>query len=120
MSSVRSRVRARHPERFKGYQWSSLEVRKTHQYRDGWAYLDQWQDVCPVKLYRVEEDVIRLRLPWKLPRVLLVEAIRDSFSGSSCRHEQDCCGCRLTSVDEVYVGRKGRTATVLLRHSYYL
>lgn len=90
----------------------SLQLRETHRYNDGWAYLDQhkylgecraiaatkecgndeyWSNTVAVAVFQ-EHDATREEIE---------EAIIDTLSGSRCRHEHDCCGCVSRSASKV-------------------
>lgn len=105
-----------------------LYERLTHQYRDGWRYLDDERYLGTAKLlaYRLTRDegsdgnthVTRVIAPTSLRAVDLTRAIEDSLSGSYCRHEHDCCGCPSTYA---YARRvSAREYTVQVNTSYNL
>jgi phosphatidate phosphatase APP1 len=100
------------------YNYVDIEHRVTRKYRDGWSYLDRqeyigkaivldqsrwttWDDsgtiihtVNTIMLVTNEEQV---------PPKYICEAIRDTFGGSSCQHDYDCCGCFSTHVSGIEV-----------------
>lgn len=92
-----------------------LQERVTHRYRDGWAHEDQWRRLGDVKVLParcVEEPrdyddggvyLARAIIPRGMDPHAAKRALADTFSGSSCQHEWDCCGCesRYTSVKRV-------------------
>lgn len=77
----------------------------TSKWAPGWKQLEDSQFVAqvkltPAKMVREGNDyddggtyVQYLRVPAHLPAWVLKEALRDTLSGSNCRHEYDCCGC---------------------------
>jgi hypothetical protein len=102
--------------------------RLTFGYRDGWSHLDSWGDSMKFKvlggriieagnsydeggrvLYHVVGDK-------RADQATQLDALRSYFSGSSCRHEHDCCGCASTSASIKPI-RPG-LFTVLVRTSY--
>lgn len=88
----------------------TLYNRVTDRYRDGWYHLDDWEPVAQVKmtaprLVREGNDyddggtyVRYFRRPAGIDQRKIYAAVRDTLSGSHCRHEYDCCGCVFTSV----------------------
>jgi len=107
--------------------WTTLEKRISHKYRDGWAHLDeyeaiaQWtyrrgavvmdeQEEYSPENYRTEVVFATVK-PLKEQRASyrlnpdqmrdVTQAIRDELSGSACTCEHDCCGCRSYSVQDV-------------------
>ena len=98
---------------------SNLAIRETTRYRAGWAYLDTWQSIGRFTVedktepdygpddYNIEEYhqrymFIRVELDQPEPFERIRNAIRDEFSGSSCQHEYDCCGCWHRSCYDVW------------------
>lgn len=79
--------------------------RLTWRYRDGWAHEDQWGNpqrfkvLAPRVTRHAEEydevDTVLYRVigDKRADQKLQAKALNDYFSGSSCRHEYDCCGC---------------------------
>lgn len=121
-----------------------LDARLTHQYVTGWAGEDQWVSLArvrstgPTLLSQDDEGSASTRVlltfapkDWEQakavyrrqntePRVHRVSLVRwlawmarDNFS-TGCRHEHDCCGCRLTSASAHYIGK--RRFSVELHH----
>lgn len=87
-----------------------LYARKTHQYRAGWAGLDNWDytttvRITPLRSARVSDDfddggtyVQYVRLPAQISRKArdrIIRSIKDTISGTSCKHQYDCCGCAI-------------------------
>lgn len=83
-----------------------LQIRKTHGYRDGWSYLDEWEDIGTYEIEaRGEKDYDPDSYEDAFSQVLMVRvesdaslddirrALQAAFSGSHCQHEYDCCGC---------------------------
>lgn len=99
-----------------------LYKRMTHQYRDGWRYLDDEQYIGTAKVlaYRLTADegsdghthVTRVIAPASLRAVDLTRAIEDTLSGGSCQHEHDCCGCANFSAYARRVSRREYAVTV--------
>jgi hypothetical protein len=103
-------------------QFARCTTRITRGYRDGWSNLDTWgQPTFKVKVlagngkrYREDRDggysyfnrVVAMNDSSelhhkdfaKLTDAEIERAIYDTISGSSCRHEHDCCGCASSSI----------------------
>jgi hypothetical protein len=87
----------------------TLERRETFKYRDGWAYEDEWQTIGHAKVVRsvkLSEDresaeeytsvlkILRVQPDRAdIPDDHIKDALRDTFGGSNCQHDYDCCGC---------------------------
>lgn len=81
----------------------ALYLRLTHKYCDGWADNDRqhfmgFVKLTPARMVRESEDMDdggtylqHCRAPAGVPD--LTQALRDTLSGSNCRHDWDCCGC---------------------------
>lgn len=90
---------------------SDLRVRKTHKFRAGWAEEDQWELVGKVTVLASQKDrededgwadTLLVRVEAKVvDHETVTTALEDTFSGSGCTHEHDCCGCVLDRVTEV-------------------
>lgn len=88
-----------------------LYKRLTYRYADAYRHLDEDKYIGDAKLLAgriVEESNDYDRGPTRVFRVVLKrgvnpvdarKAIHNSFSGSNCRHEWDCCGCPSYSAD---------------------
>lgn len=92
----------------------TLERRITHKYRDGWRSEDAWETLGTVKVVtRYEEQTEQEDYDAEPGTMLLCEvaltdpavaedevrrALQDTFSGSGCRHDWDCCGCLHTTA----------------------
>lgn len=93
-----------------------LYERLTHQYRAGWRYLDDERYIGTAKTlaHRLTRDDgidghahrTRVIAPAALRDIDLTAAIEDTMSGSSCRHEHDCCGCPSTYARARRVSRR--------------
>lgn len=85
-----------------------LERRVRRTYRDGWSYLDPHEDVGTAIIlqrsgYHVYDDdgyegahssvVLMVTSASNASPAKVKEAIQDTFGGSNCQHEYDCCGC---------------------------
>ena len=83
-----------------------LRVRKTQKYRDGWSFLDEWEDIGSYhikaespKIFDEEdhEDSFHqnlfVRVSSDASHSDIQRALEQELSGSSCQHEWDCCGC---------------------------
>ncbi len=104
-----------------------LNVRTSNTYADGWRHLDSDEYVGTVKLTPrrlvAEGDghdeggtyLQHARIPAGMPVDLFKQAVRDTLSGSNCRHEYDCCGCASYHVS---VQNRGRQAVIRTRVSY--
>lgn len=83
-------------------------ARRTHKYRDGWASLDDWSESHQFKMLGGcvvregngidDEGAILHRVIGSktVDQELQARALHDTLSGSNCRHDFDCCGCRST------------------------
>lgn len=101
------------------YKAIDLQHRLSHKFRDGWSSLDQWdEDVGTAHVlehtprtvdhYSVEGDsyahssfTVLVTSSGDRPLPDMEEVLQDSFGGSSCRHEYDCCGCWSYGVHNV-------------------
>lgn len=107
-----------------------LRKRMTHKYRDGWSGLDQWNHVGTVKelaARRLEEPRdfddggvvgITVRAPAALARTDLRDALASYYSGSSCQHEHDCCGCAFYRASVRRTGRRDYFIRVSIGYNY--
>lgn len=109
---------------------TALSLRKTFQYDGGWAYLDQTVTVgeallTPPRTTRprqygsdnwsyVQHATVRASVPEKI----VVKALVDTFSGSSCRHEHDCCGCASRSVRVKRIGKRRYLVHTSVSYNY--
>jgi|JI8StandDraft_2_1071088.scaffolds.fasta_scaffold48915_4 hypothetical protein len=88
----------------------NLRRRLTHRFNDGWRDLDTWVDLGSVRALgpRVvhpgngHDQLATTHQTFVLPKRTtgpqlrrLATALEDTLSGTSCRHEYDCCGCTL-------------------------
>lgn len=92
--------------------------RLTHGYVDGWRHLDSDEFVATIKLTPAKlviegkdhDDggvyVQYRRAPAGVSISTLKQALRDTMSGSNCRHEHDCCGCASRSVRIQHLGSR--------------
>ncbi len=87
----------------------TLERRVTHKYNSGWRNLDEWETMGTVRVRRGFAELVPDTADDMPGTVLLVEvelsgevpvdhktvecALQDTFSGSNCTHDWDCCGC---------------------------
>lgn len=102
-------------------QKDTIEKRKTFKYRDGYAYLDEYEFVGRVEIISCEMHAEyigsdEVSTSTYVMRVIVKnsdrikdfsEALYDHFSGSSCTHEHDCCGCwsyRVRKVKHIKLG----------------
>lgn len=103
----------------------------TNNYQSGWSNLEQWGDAIPVKLlkwkrcksdpndsYEGYTKKTRVIAPQGADDKLVARAISDTLSGSSCRHEHDCCGCKIYHAQVRKI--RHRTWLVKLHISYNL
>lgn len=106
-----------------------VKERITHRYVDGWAGEDEWQ-YLPGKVKFLDMRLVNegngydegpTHIMWaQLPKGAdpkrYARAISASMSGSACRHEYDCCGCRSVSSRAQPAGR--RMVRIKVRVSY--
>ena len=86
----------------------TLERRMTHKYAAGWASMDEWDVLGTAKVVtRFEEQgdkdydaepgtVLLCEVQVTDPAVadeLVQRALEDTFGGTNCTHDWDCCGC---------------------------
>lgn len=95
-----------------------LQERVSYRYRDGWAHEDEWRSlgdakVLPARCVREADDFddggTYLRhaiIPRGMDPEAAKRALADTFSGSSCQHEWDCCGCASYRSDVRRIGRR--------------
>ena len=95
---------------------TTLSLRKTRRYVAGWAHEDEWEDIGSFDIVAKSDPDVDEYDACEGTRVVLFvevdtdaspEQIRDalhaSFSGSSCRHEYDCCGCWSTFATATHI-----------------
>ena len=92
--------------------------RTSYTYADGWRHLDNDVFVGAVKMTparQTEEPkdhddggayVQYARAPSGLNLQQLMQGLRDTMSGSNCRHEHDCCGCASSHVSVSHLGSR--------------
>jgi len=84
--------------------------RLTHNFDPAWSELDDWVEIGQIRALaarvkapgngfdRLPTTVQTFVLPRRLtgrPLREMAAALEDMLSGTSCRHEYDCCGCEL-------------------------
>ena len=104
-----------------------LYQRETHQYKDSYSHLDDWQQIGTAKVlaYRLIRDegsdghthATRVIAPATLRAVDLTRAIEDTMRESNCRHEHDCCGCRSTHAHARRVSAREYTVTLFTSYN---
>ena len=113
-------------------QTITLSLRRTSRYADGYDYLDAWEDLTsarmtPVRVTRPGNGfddagvyTVEIRVPARsrLDPVDVMQAIRDTLGGTSCRHEHDCCGCVTRYAGARRVGRHRYLAHVRLSRNF--
>lgn len=117
----------------------NVSVRQSRRYGDGFSHLDMWGSdfklkALPARLVQspigLEEDTVLMQT-LIVPRSALAsagsrtarrhvmqqikQAIADTYSGSKCTHEYDCCGCVTRRAYVVHSNR--RTLSVRI-HSF--
>ena len=83
-----------------------LEIRKTHRYRDGWSYEDEWEEIGEFEVMARGEKAyddesyeeaftqnLFVHVKSEASEEDIRRALQNTLSGSSCRHDYDCCGC---------------------------
>ena len=87
---------------------SSLSIRETRHYNTGYRHLDKWLTIGTFNVLASttvddDDDLCEGRTTTMLVCVevepaydekQVERALSEEFSGSSCQHEYDCCGCR--------------------------
>lgn len=80
-------------------------ARRTYKYRDGWSHMDEWGKPLKFKILggritrlaeqydEVDTYVFRAIGDKRGDQAEQAQALRDTYSGSGCRHDYDCCGC---------------------------
>lgn len=83
----------------------------TNKFRSGWSNLEQYGDSFVVKVLKwkrvktvnndeeQEKRVTTVIAPRTVSDKEVELALYDHFSGSSCRHSHDCCGCPIVRAD---------------------
>lgn len=110
-------------------QMIEVSPRLTNDYQSGWSHLEEWGDAIRVKLlkwkpsksdpndsYEGYTKMTRAIAPQGVDDELVARALSDTLSGSSCRHEHDCCGCKLFHAQVKKI--RHRTWLVKLSISY--
>lgn len=109
---------------------TSLWLRLSHKYRDGWSGEDSHRclgemRLTPRRLVKAQQDVdggaVYVRtatLPKGLDAKTVMQALRDTLGGSSCRHEHDCCGCASTHVHARRTGRHRYSVVTTVHFNY--
>ena len=104
--------------------------RITYDYDDGWSDEDQWGDPIAFKVLagRMTEEptsyddggtyLARVVGHKRMDKDLQAHALRSHFSGSSCRHEHDCCGCPSTHASVRHVGRGEFSVRIRISYNY--
>lgn len=84
--------------------------RLSHRFEVGWSDLDDWVEIGQLRALapriksagngsdRLPTTIQTFVLPQRLtgrPLRQMATALEDMLSGTSCRHEYDCCGCEL-------------------------
>jgi len=117
----------------------TLQRRVTHKYRDGWSSMDEWDVLGTARVVRsyderlAEDDeddagtvlLVEVKLNDGDPAVANADTVRraleDTFAGSSCTHDWDCCGCvsthaRARLLDGTPAGAAGSSWLVVQTH----
>ena len=102
-----------------------LTARTTFKYVAGWSHLDEWDQIGSYTHESAKPErwddygesysqfmIVRVDAPNEIDGAIR-EALRDSMSGSRCRHEHDCCGCVSRDVSRVRKLRGGKWAVRL-------
>jgi hypothetical protein len=96
-----------------------LYRRLSRKYRDGWSYLDgeefvgtattldQHSETVWDEGYESFKGSYTVIVSGDAPAAFVCEAIRDTFGGSSCTHDYDCCGCWSSHVYDVKLVEPG-------------
>jgi hypothetical protein len=91
------------------------QISKTlqHTYRAGWAHMNPSKAIADIKVLApkvLHKDCETLQVLTHIEVkntyghvkfADVKQAIRDTFGGSSCRHEHDCCGCWSASIYDI-------------------
>lgn len=108
----------------------TLERRMTHKYAAGWAREDTWETLGTAKIvtrYAEQGDKDYDEEPGTMllcevtvtdPAVadeMVQRALEDTFGGSSCTHDYDCCGC----VRTLAYAKRWDKETWLVRLAHY-
>lgn len=100
------------------------------QYRDGWSYMNPTEFVGTVKLTPARkqregngfDDGGTFRqhctIPTGVNRELLIQGLRDTMSGSRCKHEYDCCGCSLRHTRVKKLGARQLLLITSINYNY--
>jgi len=105
-------------------------VRTTFKYIDGYRHLDAWAETYTFKALahkRTAEAtgcdsggavVVRVIGDKRRDQARQAKALASYFSGSSCTHEHDCCGCPTSYVDVTRVKRGIFSVHVTTTYNY--
>jgi hypothetical protein len=108
----------------------NLFTRLTHTYADGYNHLDDHAFVSEVKLTppkKVREAldyddggtfVQYMRVPRGVATAAVKQALRDTLSGSNCRHEHDCCGCASRHVQVKQLAARRLLVRTTISYNY--
>lgn len=111
-------------------QTVEIYKRLSHRFNPGWSSRDNWAWLGTLKL--TPAKVVRegngyddggtylqyARIPADVDRQQLAWAVQDTMSGSSCRHEYDCCGCQSTSVRTKFLSTRLLQVRVSVSYNY--
>jgi len=108
----------------------NLFTRLTHRYADGWRHLDDEEFTGTVKVLGITHETedggyddggtarFRVVAPSALKGADLSQSIRQTLSGSGCRHEYDCCGCASTRASVKRVSPREYAVKVSISYNY--
>lgn len=97
---------------------TELIQRLTYNFADGWSAFDDVASLgtltlTPPRLIKAGNGhdqggtyVQHATLPKGVPRMIAKAALADTMGGTSCRHEHDCCGCEIRSIQSLKVGNR--------------
>lgn len=109
----------------------NLHVRDTHVHSDGWSHLDEWTELETIKVLGFKKvhnssNNQGSSTQWKTTVIGLkgvatnvaARALYDYFGTSTCRHEYDCCGCKIVRPSIKKVGRDQWRVKLDVSHNY--
>lgn len=118
------------PEQPRPYT-TSLDLRERRTYRDGWGFLDSSRHLGTATVLQRSERRTDDEDPCEPTDIVMLvkvqvgegiiatfddvkQALRDTFGGSKCTHDHDCCGCWTTTFGDVFQSKVDTTEYVLL------
>ncbi len=108
----------------------NLSTRSTFRYADGWDSLDTWNDVGTAKVTPLRQ--LTKRLDHEVGPTFVAHAViprgqdarasqlalEDTYSGTRCRCEHDCCGCATRTARVARTGKRRFLVRIAVHYNY--